>query len=117
MNGTSYDYRMVPARVMEAFAEPTEEMPDAFLAEDFATAAVRGLLAQGFRWVRTENGMAVLERQMGPKVVGTLDLAPRAVNPHELASRVHNIIQDALFSTSYEAEIESLVRRLIELGH
>lgn len=62
MNGTNFDYRLVPLHAMQAFIAITEA--DAFIAEDQTTGVVRGLLAQGFRWVRSEDGFAVLERQI-----------------------------------------------------
>jgi len=118
VSGISFDYRLVPAHVMQAFLAPTEPNPDAYMAEDQATVVVRGLLAEGFRWVRTEDGMAVLERQIQPKVVGTATLGAKdEVDKEELHRRSESIIYDANNSTSLEEEVTSLVRRLMELGH
>lgn len=121
MTGISFDYRLVPAYVMQAFLAPTEADPDTYMAEDQATVVIRGLLAEGFRWVRTEDGMAVLERQIQPKVVGTATLGttrPKAkVNETELRRRAKSIVYDAHNCTSVEEEVTSLVRRLMELGH
>lgn len=118
MSGISFDYRLVPAHVMQVFLAPTEANPDAYMAEDHATVVVRGLLAEGFRWVRTEDGMAVLERQIQPKVVGAATLGAKGeVDEEELHRRSESIIYDANNCTSIEEEVTGLVRRLMELGH
>lgn len=50
----------------------------------------RGRLAEGFRWVRSEDEMAALERQIQPKVVGTATQGVESeseVNEEELHRR------------------------------
>ena len=38
-------------------------LPDAYVSQDRDTEAVRDLLANGFRWVRTEGEFAVFEKE------------------------------------------------------
>ena len=38
--------------------------PDAYVAEDAETIAVRNLLAKGYRWIRTDGGWAVFEKEI-----------------------------------------------------
>jgi hypothetical protein len=38
--------------------------PDAYVAEDAETIAVRNLPAKGYRWIRTDGGWAVLEKEI-----------------------------------------------------
>ena len=37
--------------------------PDAYIAEDGTTAALRDLLAQGYRWVRHDEYWAIFEKE------------------------------------------------------
>ena len=37
--------------------------PDAYIAEDATTAALRDLLAQGYRWVRHDEYWAIFEKE------------------------------------------------------
>jgi hypothetical protein len=37
--------------------------PDAYISEDATTAALRDLLAQGYRWVRNDEYWAIFEKE------------------------------------------------------
>lgn len=57
-----YEYAMIPVSLMhECYTIPLEH--GAFVSEGLHAAKVRDLLAGGFRWVRTEGDVAILERK------------------------------------------------------
>lgn len=57
-----FEYACVNADAVRAVtARPM--MPDAYASDDRDTRAVRELLAEGFRWVRTEGDFAVFEKE------------------------------------------------------
>ena len=58
-----YEYACVSVEAVRALtAEP--KYPDAYVSEDADTAVVRALLERGFRWIRTEGVLAVLEKEV-----------------------------------------------------
>jgi hypothetical protein len=58
----SYEYATVPARLMrDGFTLVLEN--DAFVSEQAHVEKVKRLLSDGFRWVRTEDDVAILERE------------------------------------------------------
>jgi hypothetical protein len=65
-NGRTYRYRIVPVEVMHMIAALDEEVDHDAIAFHPVTEEVLRLLDLGFRWVRTENEMAVLEYE-GPE--------------------------------------------------
>ena len=57
-----YEYATIPVSLMhECSTVPLED--GAFVSEGLHSAKVRELLAGGFRWVRTEGEVAILERE------------------------------------------------------
>jgi hypothetical protein len=57
-----YEYATIPVSLMhECSTVPLED--GAFVSEGLHAAKVRELLAGGFRWVRTEGEVAILERE------------------------------------------------------
>ena len=38
--------------------------PDGYVTDDAETIAVRNLLAKGYRWIRTDGGLAVFEKEI-----------------------------------------------------
>lgn len=60
-----YEYASMPLAEVMSLASAVYGLirhPDSYLSEDSSVAFYRDLLAQGFRWVRTEEGQAVFER-------------------------------------------------------
>jgi hypothetical protein len=58
-----YEYACVSVQAVRALtAEP--KYPDAYVSEDADTAVVRDLLERGFRWIRTEEELAVFEKEV-----------------------------------------------------
>jgi hypothetical protein len=58
-----FHYATMPAEdVILACREAAE--PDAYVAEDFRTRAVRRLVTEGYRWVRTDGDWAVFEKEI-----------------------------------------------------
>jgi hypothetical protein len=57
-----YQYATLP---MEDVASAVQVLtnPDAYISEDATTAALRDLLAQGYRWVRHDEYWAVFEKE------------------------------------------------------
>jgi hypothetical protein len=57
-----YQYATLP---MEEVASALQVLtnPDAYISEDATTAALRDLLAQGYRWVRHDGYWAVFEKE------------------------------------------------------
>jgi hypothetical protein len=57
-----YQYATLP---MEEVASAVQVLtnPDAYISEDATTAALRDLLAQGYRWVRHDEYWAVFEKE------------------------------------------------------
>lgn len=60
---TRYHYATVPADAVIGAARLCTE-PDSFIADDGESKAIRELLANGYRWVRTDCGFAVFEKQV-----------------------------------------------------
>jgi hypothetical protein len=58
-----FHYATVPLEDVAWAAHITTE-PDAYVADDAATQAVRELLAKGYRWVRTDRDWAVFEKEI-----------------------------------------------------
>ncbi len=58
-----FHYATVPAEYV-LLAARFDAGPDAYVAEDAATIAVRDLLVKGYRWVRTDGGWAVFEKEI-----------------------------------------------------
>ena len=57
-----FEYACASAEaVLAVTARPM--LPDAYVSQDRDTEAVRDLLANGFRWVRTEGEFAVFEKE------------------------------------------------------
>jgi hypothetical protein len=58
-----YEYACVPVEAVRALtAEP--KYPDAYVSEDADTVVIRSLLEHGFRWIRTEGELAILEKEV-----------------------------------------------------
>jgi len=64
-----YEYRVFELEMLREILAARQEIslapeafPGAFLASDGPTDAVLDALARGFRWVRTDVGVAVFER-------------------------------------------------------
>ena len=57
-----YQYATLP---MEEVASAVQVLtnPDAYISEDATTAALRDLLAQGYRWIRHDEYWAVFEKE------------------------------------------------------
>ena len=57
-----YQYATLP---MEEVASALQVLtnPDAYISEDATTAALRDLLAQGYRWVRHDEYWAIFEKE------------------------------------------------------
>jgi hypothetical protein len=57
-----YQYATLP---MEEVASALQVLtnPDAYISEDATTAALRDLLAQGYRWIRHDEYWAVFEKE------------------------------------------------------
>ena len=57
-----YQYATLP---MEEVASALQVLtnPDAYISEDATSAALRDLLAQGYRWVRHDEYWAVFEKE------------------------------------------------------
>ena len=57
-----YQYATLP---MEDVASAVQVLtnPDAYISEDATTAALRDLLAQGYRWVRHDEYWAIFEKE------------------------------------------------------
>ena len=57
-----YQYATLP---MEEVASALQALtnPDAYISEDATTAALRNLLAQGYRWVRHDGYWAIFEKE------------------------------------------------------
>jgi hypothetical protein len=57
-----YQYATLP---MEEVASAVQVLtnPDAYISEDATTAALRDLLAQGYRWVRHDEYWAIFEKE------------------------------------------------------
>jgi peptidoglycan/xylan/chitin deacetylase (PgdA/CDA1 family) len=57
-----YQYATLP---MEDVASAVQVLtnPDAYISEDATTAALRDLLAQGYRWVRNDEYWAIFEKE------------------------------------------------------
>ena len=59
----SYEYKIIPVAILREVATvPVEE--GAYVTKSKQRETVEGLLADGFRWVRTEEGDAILEREI-----------------------------------------------------
>jgi hypothetical protein len=58
-----FHYATVPAEYV-LLASRIDTGPDAYVADDAATIAVRDLLAKGYRWVRTDGEWAVFEKEI-----------------------------------------------------
>lgn len=59
-----YEYATIPVSLMHEYAMiPLDD--GAFVSEGLHSAKVRELLTCGFRWVRTEGEVAILERKTG----------------------------------------------------
>ncbi|MFZ4484805.1 MAG: hypothetical protein ACOYOL_13080 [Chthoniobacterales bacterium] len=58
-----FDYATVSADAVRAVTT-RPMMPDAYVSQDRDTEAVRDLLAEGFRWVRTEGELAIFEKEV-----------------------------------------------------
>jgi hypothetical protein len=58
-----FHYATVPAEYVLLCARVNAE-PDAYVAEDATTIAVRELLAKAYRWIRTDRGWAVFEKEI-----------------------------------------------------
>jgi hypothetical protein len=57
-----YQYATLP---MEEVASAVQVLtnPDAYISEDATTAALRDLLAQGYRWIRHDEYWAIFEKE------------------------------------------------------
>jgi hypothetical protein len=60
---TRYHYVTVPATDVYGAATLCTE-PDSFIADDEGVRAVRDLLHKGYRWVRSEQGLAIFEKKI-----------------------------------------------------
>jgi hypothetical protein len=58
-----FHYATVPAEYVLLAARVNVEA-DAYVAEDATTIAVRELLEKGYRWIRTDGGWAVFEKEI-----------------------------------------------------
>ncbi len=58
-----YEYKIIPVAIMREVATVIIE-DGAFVAKSKERETVESLLAEGFRWVRTEDGEAILEREI-----------------------------------------------------
>ena len=60
-----YEYAAMPlGEVLALMSASLCSGPGAFLADDEASRAYKGLLERGFRFLRSEEGMAVFEREV-----------------------------------------------------
>lgn len=59
---TKYSYIVLPAGEVKGILSAVDpDMPDAFLADDYAVRELRRLHEAGYRWVRTDGDHAVFE--------------------------------------------------------
>ena len=63
VSGRAFHYVTLPADAVCALAKMVTET-DAFIAEARDSSAVRELLRKGYRWIRTDAGWPVLEKQI-----------------------------------------------------
>jgi hypothetical protein len=57
-----YQYATLPMEEVAAALQVLTN-PDAYISEDATTAALRDLLAQGYRWVRHDEYWAIFEKE------------------------------------------------------
>jgi hypothetical protein len=57
----NYDYKLIPFRSMIALCG-CANYPDAYVAEDAESNALRNLLTEGYRWIRTDADYAIFEK-------------------------------------------------------
>lgn len=61
---TQYNYITIHAsHLFGLFVAPEMRGPDSYAAMDQETKAILSALNQGYRWIRTDNEMAVFEKQ------------------------------------------------------
>jgi hypothetical protein len=61
-----FDYKVVPLEsvlVLCRYVSP-DECPDSYMAEDAESKTLRDLLANGYRWIRTDGGYAIFEKSL-----------------------------------------------------
>lgn len=59
-----YQYLLIPFEdLVRELVRPASVPADSYRSDDIWKMPVANLLAQGFRWVRTDGGYAVLERE------------------------------------------------------
>jgi hypothetical protein len=60
MVGARYEYQSMPAETV--YGLTSEPLPGSYVADDSESRRYRWLLEAGYRWVRTEQGIAIFER-------------------------------------------------------
>jgi hypothetical protein len=58
---TRYHYVTVPVETVIDLARLCTE-PDSYIAEDEETRQVLAILRKGYRWIRSEDGLAIFEK-------------------------------------------------------
>lgn len=58
-----YHYVTVRAEALASLSQIISE-PDAYVADCDLAKEVRGMLQKGYRWIRTDGGWAVFEKQV-----------------------------------------------------
>lgn len=63
MKSPRYHYATLPAlEVCESAQVLTN--PDSYIADDSISKAARDLLQKGYRWIRTDGGWAIFEKEV-----------------------------------------------------
>lgn len=62
---TTYDYVTMPIADVLALTATFDAatMPGAYISDDASARTYRDLLAAGYRWIRTEDGQAIFEKE------------------------------------------------------
>lgn len=58
-----YQYKTLPAHQVIALTDVTDLHPDSYIAEDVESSTLRLLLANGYRWIRTDGDTAIFEKR------------------------------------------------------
>ena len=61
-----WEYRSLPIAEVLGITLARSKHPDSYLSDDECSRAYFQLLSRGFRWVRTEEGHAIFERERLP---------------------------------------------------
>lgn len=57
-----FEYRTLPLSIVVGLTDGSPKHPDAYLSDDADSRAFNSIIAEGFRWIRTDGDLAVFER-------------------------------------------------------